>query len=54
MLAAFGLMAANLSIAFYLIVWLTHIGKVNSNMWSERHPTLIPIATACFVSGCIL
>lgn len=54
MFVSFILIAINVLIAFYMIVWLTHVKKINSNKWNEVNPTLIPIATACFVSGSIM
>jgi hypothetical protein len=54
MMASFSLIGVNIFIAFYLIIWLTHVKKVDSSKWNESHPTLIPIATACFISGSIL
>ena len=54
MMIGFGLISINLAIAFYLVVWLSFIKKINSDKWSEMHPTFIPIATACFVTGSLL
>lgn len=54
MLFAFFLIACNICIAFYLIVYVTCIRKINSNKWNDLYPGLIPIATACFISGSIL
>ena len=51
MMAGFGLIGVNVAIAFYMIVWLSFIKKVSTNSWNDLHPTLIPIATACFVTG---
>ena len=45
------LIAANALIATYLIIWVTRVNKVSSDLWNEQYPTLIPIATACFAIG---
>ncbi|XP_045190761.2 transmembrane protein 128-like [Mercenaria mercenaria] len=42
---------ANVSIAIFLIVYLSFIKKVSSDDWERKYPALIPIATAAFVVG---
>lgn len=51
---AFILIGINLTIACYLIAYVTYIKKINSNRWNELYPALIPVATACFISGSIM
>ena len=46
--------AVNVSIAIFLIVYLSFIKKVSSDDWERKYPSLIPIATAAFVIGGIL
>ena len=54
MLFAFCLISCNVLIAFYLIIYVTYVKQINSNKWNELYPGLIPVATACFISGSIL
>lgn len=54
MVTSFCLIGINVAIASYMIIWLTHVKKVSANQWNESNPVLIPIATACFISGSIL
>ncbi|KAL4231602.1 hypothetical protein ACF0H5_009182 [Mactra antiquata] len=45
------LIGVNISIAVFLILYLTYIKKVNSDDWERQYPALIPIATAAFILG---
>jgi uncharacterized membrane protein len=55
MLSSFSLIGVFILIAAYMVLWLSYVKKVNSDQWSDTtHPALIPVATACFVSGSIL
>ncbi|XP_041370561.1 transmembrane protein 128-like [Gigantopelta aegis] len=45
------LIAINLSIAFFLVVWLTFIKKISSDNWERMYPAAIPIASAAFLGG---
>ena len=47
--AGFVLMTISLSVAFYLIVFLSFYKKVNPDEWESVHPAAIPIATG---TGC--
>ncbi|CAD5119922.1 DgyrCDS8501 [Dimorphilus gyrociliatus] len=44
----FGVM---ISIAIFLIVWVTYIQKRTSDQWEKLHPYAIPTATACATIG---
>lgn len=48
------LVGVNVSIAVFLIVYLSFIKKVSSDEWERRYPALIPLATAAFVVGGIM
>lgn len=48
------LIALNVFIGCFLILWLTHVKKVDPELWTEKYPSLIPIATGSFVFGSIL
>ena len=52
--AGLSLILTNIFIGLYLIVWLTHIKKVDSSQWTKYYPSLIPIATASFILGSLL
>ncbi|ESO96853.1 hypothetical protein LOTGIDRAFT_231679 [Lottia gigantea] len=47
------LILINISVAVFLVVWLTFIKKVPSEQWERRYPSAIPTATACFIFGSI-
>ena len=45
------MIAINLAIAFFLIVWLSFIKKIPTEDWEVHYPAAIPIATAAFIFG---
>ena len=45
------LIAINLGIAFFLIVWLSFIKKIPTEDWEVHYPAAVPIATAAFIFG---
>ncbi|XP_046576893.1 transmembrane protein 128-like [Haliotis rubra] len=45
------LMGINISIAMFLVVYLSQIKKISSDDWERHYPALIPIATAAFIFG---
>ncbi|XP_061192871.1 transmembrane protein 128-like [Saccostrea echinata] len=45
------LMLVNLSIAAFLIVYITYIKKVSTDNWETLYPAAIPIATGSFILG---
>ena len=51
---SFSLILVNISVAVYLVIWLSLIKKVDSYKWNDLHPNLIPIATGSFVVGSLL
>ncbi|KAK3581611.1 hypothetical protein CHS0354_003150 [Potamilus streckersoni] len=48
------LMGVNISIAVFLIIWLSYVKKIDSDKWEKSYPAAIPIATASFVLGAVV
>ncbi|KAI0231453.1 hypothetical protein LSAT2_018151 [Lamellibrachia satsuma] len=47
------LISINITIALFLIIYLSFIKKVDSEEWETRYPAAIPIATGCFCFGAL-
>ncbi len=45
------LIGVNVTIAFFLIVWLYAVKKIPSDQWEVHYPAAIPVATAAFIFG---
>lgn len=47
------LIAVNIGIALFLIIWISCVQKINSDEWERRYPAAIPVATGAFIIGAI-
>ena len=47
------LICVNITIALFLILYLSFIKKVDSDDWDKKYPAAIPVATGAFCLGAL-